>query len=92
MISQITLGQAARAMKLEERELRQMLARCGIPITNDMLFSEQIDALLHALEEQGNQSRQRAQEAMERAVQKHSVLIDTCSLLCRPCDNRYRYT
>ena len=80
-ITAITVTQAARAMGLETGELDGLLIRCGIQTEDGLLDQMQIQMLLQFLEDQQKQSRERAQENLEKLAERYTLLIDTCSLL-----------
>ena len=77
----ITALQAARAMGLAPEEMADLLVRCGIQANGGLLSREQVAELLHFLEDQQRQSRQRAQANLEQVTARYALLIDTCALL-----------
>lgn len=80
-MKRISVGQAARAMKLDEKALRALLGRCGISTPGDWLELDGVHALEQYLEQQQNEAVQRAQGTLERLVGRYALMIDTCSLL-----------
>ena len=77
----ITALQAACAMGLAPEEMADLLVRCGIQANGGLLSREQVAELLHFLEDQQRQSRQRAQANLEQVTARYALLIDTCALL-----------
>ena len=80
-MNRISIGQAARAMKLDTEALRALLGQCGIAAPGDWLEPEGLLALERHLEEQRDEAVQRAQGTLERLVGRYALMIDTCSLL-----------
>lgn len=77
----ITAGQAARAMRLDEKEMAVLLNESGVCTANGLLTPADTETLLSYLAGQQEDSRRRAQENLERLSARYAFLIDTCSLL-----------
>lgn len=77
----ITVGQAARAMGLDEKEMAVLLNESGVCAANGLLTPADTETLLSYLEGRQENSRRRAQENLERLAARYTFLIDTCSLL-----------
>lgn len=80
MNMKFTVSQTAAAMGIEDSQLNAILAANGILPQDGGLTLEQIQRL-QQIQEQQRMAALRSQNALERAVQKHTLLIDTCALL-----------
>ena len=80
MTMKFTVNQTAAAMGMETSQLRSLMLQGRVQPQDDGLTLEQIQQLRQLQEEQGR-SALRAQSCLERLVQKHTLLIDTCALL-----------
>lgn len=80
MNMKFTVTQTAAAMGIEDSQLNAILTANGILPQDGGLTLEQIQRL-QQIQEQQRMAALRAQNALERAVQKHTLLIDTCALL-----------
>jgi len=80
MNMKFTVTQTAAAMGIEDSQLNAILTANGILPQDGGLTLEQIQCL-QQIQEQQRMAALRAQNALERAVQKHTLLIDTCALL-----------
>lgn len=75
---QISIGQAAHAMNMQEEALRALLPRLGISVSEELVDAQ---ALVHSLENRRDEAVQQAQGKLEQLVSRYTPMIDTCSLL-----------
>ena len=75
-----TVPQTAAAMGIPSTHLSTILAENGIQPQDGSLTLEQIQRL-QQIQEQQRMAALRSQNALERIVQKYTLLIDTCALL-----------
>ena len=80
-MNHISIGQAARAMKLEEPQLHTILECCGISTEAGWLEADDITALEQYLEERRDEALRQSQSKLERLTERYTLMIDTCSLL-----------
>lgn len=81
MIQKIPIPQTASAMGVEETQLWTLLDQGGIIPKDNALTQGQLQQLVQLLEHRQEESRRRAQENLERVVERYTLLADTCSLL-----------
>ena len=69
-MNHISIGQAARAMKLEEPELYTILECCGISTEAGWLEADDITALEQYLEERRDEALRQSQSKLERLTEQ----------------------
>lgn len=76
-----TVSQTAAAMGMEPARMWALLGQWGVQPREDSLTLEQIQQLRQLLSEHQDEHQLRAQNSLERVVQRYTLLADTCSLL-----------
>lgn len=80
-MNEIRINQAASAMGVQESELLQLLARCGLKPEGGVLAPSDIDTLRRFLTGRSEEAQLQAEDKLARTAARFTLMIDTCSIL-----------